>query len=1004
MTPERWQQIKEIFQSALDHAPRDRSAFLANACGGDESLRQEVESLIASHAKDGSFIDSPAYEAAATQIVDEKAELKPGQVIGSYEIIAFLSRGGMGEVYLAQDKRLGRKVALKLLPSSVTKDANRLHRFEQEARAASALNHPNIITIYEIREAAATLMIATEFVEGETLRQRLSYDTLDLQQALHIAIQIADALAAAHQAGIIHRDIKPENIMIRPDGYVKVLDFGLAKLIEHASPMAAAEAPTKQVKTGSGTIIGTVGYMSPEQARGQTVDARSDVFNLGAVIYEMVAGQKPFEGETPSDVLAAILKTEPPLLSHFTPEAPPELVRIVTKALRKDREQRYQVIKDMLLDLKSLKEELEFQAKLDRSVAPGKSNEAAAAATPPQRLTTEKTPTSTDEIKTAVSTITHSLSVEIKRHKAGAILAVTVVVVAMIAGVFGLYKLVNRSRSAPQASEKPQVLKTTQLTFSTALDQFPSLSPDGNSIAYCSNQSGSFEIYVKQLTPGGRDIQLTSDGQQNLEPAWSPDGQRIAFYSRGRGGIWVMLVFGGSAKQLTEFGSCPAWSRDSSMIAFQSGAPADIAASVSMPPSTIWVIPSQGGTPRQITKPGTPQGGHGDPSWSPDGKRIAFDARDFILSSAWSVSVGGGELKKIATNGVRPIYTPDGQYVYVSWWGGSSPGLLRIPLSPIGEPTGEPVEIGPRNFMPGLTISADGKRIAYSDIRVSSNLWSVSLSPGSGDAAGLPEPFTHDTSLRNNLARFSPDGRKLALTRWRIGTSGDIWVADADGKNLTQLTTNPTTDNQPNWFPDSQRIAFLSDRNNNHLTLWSISLATGKEEQLLDLGEGVEFAVLSPNGKQVAFNSKKSRTINVWTAPIGGGGEAKQFTFDNEMAGFPCWSPDGKFLAFEVKRGEDNYLAVMPSEGGTSEQLVSDHGLSWPHDWSPDGDKIAFAGLRNGVWNIYWVSRATKEQKQLTHYTELNAFARYPAWSPLGNHIVYEYAETTGNIWLMELK
>src|SRR5437879_492947 len=246
MTPERWQQIKEIFQSALDRAPRDRSAFLANACGGDESLRQEVESLIASHAKEGSFIDSPAYEAAAELIVDEKAELKPGQVIGSYEIIAFLSRGGMGEVYLAQDKRLGRKVALKLLPSSVTKDANRLHRFEQEARAASALNHPNIITIYEIHETHSTLMIAAEFVEGETLRERLAHDRLDLNGALHIAIQIADALAAAHKAGIIHRDIKPENIMIRPDGYVKVLDFGLAKLIEPVSSASLAEAPTKK--------------------------------------------------------------------------------------------------------------------------------------------------------------------------------------------------------------------------------------------------------------------------------------------------------------------------------------------------------------------------------------------------------------------------------------------------------------------------------------------------------------------------------------------------------------------------------------------------------------------------------------------------------------------------------------------------------------------------------------------------------------------------------------
>ncbi len=436
MTSERWQQVKEIFQAALERAAGERSDFLASACGGDDVLRKEVESLLASHEKDGSFIDSPAYEAAAEMIVDEKAELKPGQTIGSYEIISFISRGGMGEVYLAQDKRLGRRVALKLLPSTVTKDVNRLRRFEQEARAASALNHPNIITIYEIHEANSTLMIATEFVEGETLRQRLGYDTLDLQAALHVAIQIADALAAAHKAGIIHRDIKPENIMIRPDGYVKVLDFGLAKLTEPASPMAAAEAPTKKVKTGSGMIMGTVGYMSPEQARGQTVDARSDIFNLGAVIYEMVAGQKPFDGETPSDILAAILKTEPPLLSHFAPESPAELVRIVTKALRKDREQRYQVIKDMLLDLKSLKEDLDFQAKLDRSAAPSKNDEAPAASSQPQRLATKKTPSGTSEIKTAVSTITHSLSIEIKRHKLGVLLALAALVIITITGYF----------------------------------------------------------------------------------------------------------------------------------------------------------------------------------------------------------------------------------------------------------------------------------------------------------------------------------------------------------------------------------------------------------------------------------------------------------------------------------------------------------------------------------------------------------------------------------------
>src|ERR1041384_3113932 len=369
MTPERWQQVKDIFNSAIAYAPEERSSFISRACSGDEELRSEVESLIASHEQSGNFIDQPAFEVAASLLAGERAELTPGYTIAPYEVISFISRGGMGEVYLAEDKRLGRKVALKRLPSTFTTNDDRLRRFEQEARAAAALNHPNIITIYEIRQAGGSQIIATEYVEGETLRQRLVRAPLMLFETLNIAIQVADALVAAHKAGIIHRDIKPENIMLRPDGYVKVLDFGLAKLSEQTSPAVAAEAPTIQVRTGSGIVIGTAGYMSPEQARGLGVDHRSDIFSLGAVIYEMLARRKPFEGDTPSDTLAAILKTEPPALARVARNVPPELVRIVNKSLRKDREERYQVVKDLWLDLKALRQELEFQDKLDRSVA-----------------------------------------------------------------------------------------------------------------------------------------------------------------------------------------------------------------------------------------------------------------------------------------------------------------------------------------------------------------------------------------------------------------------------------------------------------------------------------------------------------------------------------------------------------------------------------------------------------------------------------------------------------
>jgi len=1001
MTPERWQKVKEIFDAALKYETRERNVFLSNACGGDDDLRQEVESLIASHEKTGNFIDSPAYEAAAEMIVDEKSEFKTGDAIGSYEIVSFISRGGMGEVYLAQDRRLSRKVALKILPASFTRNVERLRRFEQEARAASALNHPNIITIYEISEAHSTLMITTEFVEGETLRQRLAHSSLSLSESLQVAIQIADALAAAHRAGIIHRDIKPENIMLRPDGYVKVLDFGLAKLIDPVSPASISEAQTKRVQTGSGIILGTVGYMSPEQARGVTVDARSDIFNLGAVIYEMVTGQRPFQGETPSDILAAILKTDPLPLSHFVPEAPTELSRIVNKALRKDREERYQVIMDMLLDLKSLKEELDFQARLDRSVAPNKTGEADAGMRP-QRLTTEKESSSTNEIKSAVSTITHSLSVEIKRHKTGAVLAATVLVVVTIAGIFALYKLLNRSR--PEINAAPQVLRNAQVTFAPSLDNDPSISPDGNSIAYSSDQTGKFEIYIKQLTPGGREIQLTTDGQQNSQPAWSPDGQRIAYFSKDRGGIWIMPALGGVPKQLTDFGCWPSWTRDGTFIAFQSGVVNPL------PPSTIWIVPSDGGTAKQITQVGNPTGGHGAPSWSPDGKRIVFTANDYLSTSLWSISVKGDDLKRVGPLGLTAsadngaVYSADGRGIYFAGFFRPSYGIVKITVSQTGDTVGDPALVMgfPGKTIRHLSLSADGKKLAYASLDVLSTLTTLPMSPNSNEPAGPPAPLSNDRSERHVTPAFSPDGRRIAFGQWREGTGADVWLIDTDGKNLTQVTSNPAVDNVPGWFPEGDRLSFVSNRS-GHFAPWSITLASGKESNLFDLGSDVSYARLSPDGKEIAYNSNSDGTINIWIAPLDGG-QPRQLTFDKELMGFPSWSPDGKLLAFEIKRGEDNYLAVIPRTGGTPVTLVSEHGLSWSHDWSADGDKIAFAGQRNGIWNIYWVSRSTKIQKQLTNYQKLNAYVRYPAWSPLGNQIVYEYAETTGNIWLMELK
>src|SRR5262245_52792808 len=374
MESERWRRIERLYYTALERDATGREAFLIEACAGDDGLRREVESLLAVHERAEGFMSAPALEIAARLIAEDQGQTTPGQMISHYQVLSLLGAGGMGEVYLAEDTRLGRKVALKLLPQIFTQDRERVLRFQQEARAASALNHPNILTIYEIGEFEGRHFIATEFIDGQTLRMLMNA-RVKLRAALDVATQVASALAAAHEAGIVHRDIKPDNIMARRDGYIKVLDFGLAKLTERFSPdrtaNADSDASTKGVvHSDPEKLMGTPRYMSPEQIRGLEADGRSDVFSLGVMLYEMVTGRAPFDGTTIAEVMAAILNQEPSPLRRYALDAPAELERIVDKALQKDCEERYQVIKDLLLDLKSLKLELEFKAKLKRAVSP----------------------------------------------------------------------------------------------------------------------------------------------------------------------------------------------------------------------------------------------------------------------------------------------------------------------------------------------------------------------------------------------------------------------------------------------------------------------------------------------------------------------------------------------------------------------------------------------------------------------------------------------------------
>jgi serine/threonine-protein kinase len=487
MTPERWQQIDQLFHSALERESGERAAFLAQACNGDGSLRREVESLIGSHEQSDSFIEAPAADLAAGLLAGRKTQLTAGQAVGPYKIVSLLGEGGMGEVYLADDTRLNRKIALKRLPPHFTINPDRVRRFGREARAASALNHPNIVTIHEIGDSNSTHFIATEFVDGKTLRQLINEKPFTLSEALNVVIQVAGALTAAHAAGIVHRDIKPENIMVRADGYVKVLDFGLAKLTELQITDSDREIPTL-LQSNPGLVMGTVQYMSPEQARGKKVDVRTDLWSLGVVLYELLAGRVPFSGETPSHVMVSLMEDElPPLTSYASV---PELDRIVTKALRKNQKERYQTARELAHDLREVKRDLQLQGRLKQSVeTDGRLKERATKSDRRLAVSGAQASARTADVEILHPTSSAEYIVrEIKRHR----FAVALAAAAVIATTVTIAYLVHRARSA-------DVVSSAEAIDSVAVLPFVNVSADPNTEYLSDGISDSIINSLSQL-------------------------------------------------------------------------------------------------------------------------------------------------------------------------------------------------------------------------------------------------------------------------------------------------------------------------------------------------------------------------------------------------------------------------------------------------------------------------------------------------------------------------
>ncbi len=792
--------------------------------------------------------------------------LTAGSRLGPYEILAPLGAGGMGEVYRARDERLKREVAIKVLPASFSADADRLRRFEQEAQAAGSLNHPNILAIYDIGTHDGNPYIVSELLEGETLRDRLSGGALSPRKALGHALQVAHGLAAAHEKGIVHRDLKPENLFVTKDGRVKILDFGLAKLTRpEAGAAPVTQSPTETAGTEPGVVLGTVGYMSPEQVRGHRADARSDIFSFGAILYEMLSGKRAFRGESPVETMSAILTKDPPDLSLTNQDISPGLERAVRHCLEKDPEQRFHSAHDLGFDLDALLQ------------VPGSSPAAAVSVPGPASW--------------------------LRR------VALPLSAVVALALAFGAVRIagfrVVRGSSSPSAGAAAGA-QFTQLTSGAGVEDFPSISPDGKTFLFVGSAPGNSDIYLQRVD-GHNAINLTKDcTQDDSQPAFSPDGGRIAFRSeREGGGIFLMGATGESVRRLTDFGFNPAWSPDGKEIA--------VATERIEEPlnrrttSSLYAVNAATGARRLITKGDAVQ-----PSWSPHGHRIAYwglptgsGQRDIWTIPASVSTPGAGAVAVTSDAAVdwSPVWSPDGNFLYFSSDRNGTMNLWRVPIEEksgraLGSP--EPVTV-PSRWCGQLSISRDGRQLVYTSQDETSSIQKIAFDPVRERVTGEPIPILAGSLLVRDI-NPSPDGKWVVFnTR---GTQEDIFVASSDGSSQRQLTNDPFKDRGPEWSPDGKRIAFYSNRVGRY-EIWSVNPdGSGLTQLTKTTGPGTWFPHWSPDGTRLAFPDGANTFLFTLGKPLGAETPQPLPPFDDTGSVFlvTSWSPDGRALAGIVAR------------------------------------------------------------------------------------------------------
>ena len=912
----------------------------------------------------------------------------PGSHLGQYELIRTLGAGGMGEVWLASDIRLERKVALKLLPPALTGDPARTRRFEQEARAASALNHPNVCTIHALEQApGGQHFIVMEHVDGRTLRARLADGRMPLREALDIGSQIASALTAAHAAGVVHRDVKPENVMLRSDGLVKVLDFGLAKLVAHDSNPALAT----QTATAAGMVLGTALYMSPEQARGLPVDARTDVWSLGVVLYEMVAARPPFAGRTTSDIIAAILERDYEPLTRLAADVPPELVRIVGKTLRKDPEQRYQVMKDLLLDLEALREE-----------------------------TTRGPAAPSEDMPSGGRT---------QRHRRWAI---AVTLLFALAAVLWWYRLeVRLSMRPPPDATAPVDRPSTRLTFDQGLQTDAAFSPDGRSLAYASDRAGNFDIWVQALD-GGQPRQLTHSPAPDTQPAWSPDGTRIVFRSeRDRGGLFRVSSGGGPETQLTSHGVHPVWSAEGTQVLFRT-----------MPQSggqSRWhaVSPDGGEPPREIAQAFT-RSGH----WSwlaphPDGQASAVGLHlksgfGFYTSSPDGTEALGwklgkdGQFTQLAQATQRFQWNADGKALYVEAVLNEVRNVWRVRVDPqrLEWVAAERMTAGAGQDV-AAALAPVGGRMAFSVQQQSTRLWVYPLDASTG-RIGQGTPFSAEDGRAQSVA-LSPNGQFAAFSLVRAGRSrAELLVTDLDTNKSEVIAASAfgTT-----WSPDSRTLAYTLVRPDLSLPdEWALAVRdVGGPERIIRRWAKESYVVPTGwtrdgkfiLGSYVSPPFTGTAKLVLWPlSPSPAQAERPLITEPRTSLWQASFSPDGRWLTFVAVSMEDVtragiYVARAGSAPAEWIRIAAAHPWADKPRWAPNGRLLYFISNQDSPYLNLWAVRFDSDRGtpigdpiQLTRFdtpgltispdvaaTEIGISAR---------RAVLTMQTVRGNIWVME--